>query len=92
MDRLIIKFFGVTRLNVIGWCVAGLFLLALGFTSVFIALRSYQGVTIPSHLLVLTAIFLMLSGILGVLLQLYASMLAEKLESQQSQMANDEVK
>jgi Co/Zn/Cd efflux system component len=84
MDKLIIKLFGINRLNLIGWCFAGLFLICGTLFFILLALsRMAPGPAADSRPLIflLVAIALLLLGIFGLLLSIYCAMFAEKLES-----------
>ncbi len=78
MNSLIVKLFGVNAMNLIGWCATGLLIIALAVILVADAALTAKNVT--PELLLLGAIALLLLGIFGVLLQIYCSLLAEKLE------------
>jgi hypothetical protein len=88
MDKFIIKLFGVNRLNLVGWVCAGVLVifgsLALGGVG---GVAYAEGDPNASVALLLGSIALLLLGVFGVLLQIYCSLLAEKLERQQSPIA-----
>ena len=90
MDKLIVGLFGVNRINLLGWLVAGLLLLGLAFYLVIAAVQPLMGKAIPPEILLLTAICLLLTGIFGVLLQLYCSLLAVKLDLKAGPTSNEE--
>jgi len=84
MDRLIVKIFGVNRMNLWGWVCAGL--LVMGGAGVFFlcAYGAYlSGDANATLIWLLSGVALLLLGQFGVALQTYCSLLAEKLERQQ---------
>jgi hypothetical protein len=82
VDKLIIKLFGVNRMNFVGWCVAGLLIVGASLVSACAALSPGFGADQRLGIW-LCAIWLVLMGIFCLLLQLYCSLLAEKLERRQ---------
>lgn len=81
MDWLIIKMFGVNRVNLVGWSLAGFFVISAGFLGILAGLLDMPG--LPSQKILLVTICLLLLGIFGVTLQIYCSLLAEKLTNLQ---------
>ena len=80
MDKLIVWMFGINRMNFYGWIFAGIVTLVvtLGLAGLSIAVATDDvqwGI-----LIMLGAIAFILLGILCVLLQIYCTLLAEKLE------------
>jgi hypothetical protein len=89
MDKTIIKLFGINRFNLFGWIFVGL---AMIFVTVAMALPILLSALLPGRslspeALLLGAIWVLLLGIFGVLLQLYCSLLADKLERQNGNAA-----
>jgi hypothetical protein len=88
MDKLIIKLFGVNRLNLVGWVCVGVLVIfgsvALGVAALVAYADGDPGASVA---LLLGSVALLLLGVFGVLLQIYCSLLAEKLERQQSPAA-----
>ena len=80
MDWFIIKMYGINRLNLVGWSIAGLLVICLAGVGVVVGLTSPPP-GIPAQSILLATICLLLLGIFGVTLQLYCSLLAEKLTS-----------
>ena len=83
MDKLIIKLFGVNRMNLIGWFITGVGIMILALLLFIGAWKASVGANVPPLHLLLGTICLLLLGIFGILLQLYCSLLAEKLEKRQ---------
>ena len=80
--KIIIALFGVNRSNLLGWCFGGLAVIGASLGAVVLAFVVAPPAPLRPELLLLTAICFRLFGIFGVLLQIYCSMLAEKLEKQ----------
>jgi hypothetical protein len=85
MDLLIVKLFGLTRLNFVTWLVLGLFVGALAlFLTVFglyvVVHENDQQLLLLGVGLLLTAVCVLLGGIFAVLLTIYCALVAEKLE------------
>jgi hypothetical protein len=91
VDKFIIKFFGINKMNFWGWVCAGLLLIGL---VVFLFGTGYsaflKGDSASMLVSMLVGIGLLLLGIFGLLLQLYCGMLAEKLERQQARVIDFE--
>jgi hypothetical protein len=82
VDRLIIKLFGVNKMNFWGWFAAGMLVLVAALGLFALGARAvFAGDDRMMLFSLLTAIFVTLIGIFGVLLSIYCSLLAEKLES-----------
>jgi hypothetical protein len=81
MDWLIIKMFGVNRVNLVGWSITGLVVMVLAGVGITVGLLSPPGIAAQGILL--ATICLLLLGIFGVALQIYCSLLAEKLTTLQ---------
>ena len=82
MDKLIVTYFGINRLNFWGWVGAGTLLILISLFSILLAVGSHlSGDSVGAHFFALGAIYSVLLGIFGVLLQLYCSLLAEKLST-----------
>jgi hypothetical protein len=89
VDKAVVKLFGLNRLNFWGWLVTGILLAAVAG---YLGVRAAKSITlVPQELRplmdVLGAIAFLLLGILGVLLQMYFAMYAEKLEKQSVESA-----
>jgi hypothetical protein len=87
VDKLIIKLFGVNRMNLWGWCAVGL-LVIIGAVVLFTVgvLVLLAGDTSKAGVLILLGIGLLLLGHFGVAMQTYCALLAEKLEKQQARL------
>jgi hypothetical protein len=89
VDKLIIKLFGVNRMNFWGWVCAGL--LVIGCCLFFFA-RAYaeflKGGVSLTIVFLLAGIGVLLLGQFGLALQTYGSLLTEKLERQQARSLN----
>jgi membrane protein implicated in regulation of membrane protease activity len=89
VDKFIVKLFGINRLNFWGWVACGFLLLLVGASLVAAGAVSASeaaatgGSPLYAVVWLLAAIAIFLFGILTVLLQIYTSLLAEKLEKQQ---------
>lgn len=83
MNDVIIKLFGINRMNLFGWCAAGLIVIGLAVLLLVEAAIATKNAT--PELMLLGAIALLLLGIFGVQLQVYCSMLAEKIERKQGE-------
>jgi type VI protein secretion system component VasK len=83
MDKLIVKLFGINRLNFYGWIAAGLFVIVGSL--LFWAVGFFFTFADPMFALamVLSAIWVVLIGMFGLFLQLYCALLAEKLEKKE---------
>jgi hypothetical protein len=85
MDKLIIKFFGVNRMNFWGWLCAGLLIIGCCLFLVLLAFHEYfNGDVLSAIHWLLVCIAALLLGLFGVALQAYGSLLTEKLERQQA--------
>lgn len=78
MNDVIVKLFGVNRMNLFGWCAAGLIVIGLAVLLMVEAAIAAKNAT--PELMLLGAIAVLLLGIFGVLLQIYCALLAEKIE------------
>ena len=90
MDKLIVKLFGVNRMNLIGWIWLGFLLIVAAVFFIITALPNVIRQPGRPDQLLLAAIAILLLGIFGVLLQIYCAMLAEKLERKPRPTRRDE--
>ncbi len=81
MDKLIVYLFGINRMNLLGWVTAGLLVLGVAAYLVVGAVSPPFAVGLPPVNALLVAISLLLMGIFGLLLQIYCSLLASRLEA-----------
>ncbi len=80
MDKMIVALFGVNRMNLWGWVVGGYFVMGSAGYMVAGAFIPAIGFGFTPEIALLTAACLLLLGIFGVLLQMYCSLLAIKLD------------
>jgi hypothetical protein len=80
MDKWIIELFGINRLNFYGWIFAGCVVIVVSVALGLLSFVTAQRNTTEAILIMLGAIGFLLLGILSVLLQIYCSLLAEKLQ------------
>jgi hypothetical protein len=81
MDKWFIELFGINRLNFYGWVFTGalVILICLGLAGASVATAPQNAMA--AVLIMLGAIAFLLLGIFGVLLQIYCSLLVEKLQA-----------
>jgi hypothetical protein len=80
MNDLIVKLFGINRMNLLGWCIVGLMIIGLSVVCTVQAVLATPNFFNRPDLLLLGAIVLLMLGIFGVQLQIYCAMLAQKIE------------
>lgn len=91
MNKLIIKLFGINQMNFWGWIIAGVLLLICCGCFFALAFSAFQGNDSAGAIVyLLYGLGFLLFGQFVLALQTYCSLLAEKLERQQSRIIDFE--
>ncbi len=80
MDKLIVALFGINKVNFIGWVLTFLVLFVLALFLVAGALVPPLGIGLSAEVSLLAAACTLLAGIFGVLVQIYCSLMAVRIE------------